>query len=323
MKVSIVIALYNTETYIEKCIRSVYLENTLPLSEFEVIVINDGSTDRSRAIVEDLQREYINLHLINKENGGQSTARNIGFRRAKGKYLFCLDSDDWINIKEFEKALDYLYKNNLDILPVFFQVYTEHLKVLPMKKDNYSLINDISISGGEFMNRFTISGSMWRYFYKTSIIRDNSLYLIEGVYHEDEDFVIKFLSYSNKIRYGRHKVYNYVIHNSSTVNKKDKCHRIRLLYDLISVVASLRSHREQFVKSSLEHKGISKKIEQLLVSIFLRMKSDNLTYPETRQFVKKLKSLNLYPIIIKESNIKFRLAAFLFNVDLYNRFYYK
>src|SRR5690606_24862994 len=85
MKLSIIIALYNTEKYIEKCIRSIYLNNTLSLNEFEVIVINDGSTDNSQIIVEDLKNDFTNIILINKENGGQSSARNIGFKIAKGR----------------------------------------------------------------------------------------------------------------------------------------------------------------------------------------------------------------------------------------------
>src|SRR5690554_1785104 len=126
MKLTIIIALYNTEQYIEKCIRSVYLNNKLPLSNFEIIVINDGSTDKSQNIVENLQIEYSNIILINKENGGQSSARNRGFKIAKGKYIFCLDSDDFIVAPEMVEALSYCMEKNLDMLPLFYQRYTEN-----------------------------------------------------------------------------------------------------------------------------------------------------------------------------------------------------
>lgn len=323
MKLSIIIALYNTEIYIEKCIRSIYINNNLSNDSFEVIVINDGSTDNSKSIVEQMMKEYSNIQLINKENGGQSTARNIGFNLAKGEYFFCLDSDDSINAKELSKALFYCISNNLDVLPVYYQVYDQNHKLLTRKKaDNYPIINK-AIDGGIFMSNYTISGSMWRYFYKTSLLKQHNLKLTEGIFHEDEEFVIKFLSYSKKISYKRHLVYNHVIRDNSTVNKKEKKHRLKLLDDLIVVVNQLTLHRSNFKEYSLNYIGISKKIEQLIISIFLRMKEDNLNYDERMSFKIKLQSINMYPIRIKYLGFKFKIVSFLLNSKLFNKIYYK
>jgi|SRR5690606_20098522 len=321
MKLSIIIALYNTEKYIEKCIRSIYLNNTLSLNEFEVIVINDGSTDNSQIIVEDLKNDFTNIILINKENGGQSSARNIGFKIAKGEYIFCLDSDDFIEATNMVEALRYSFEKKLDMLPVFYRRYNEEYHVLGDKKDNYSLI-DQPITGGEFLTSFVISGSMWRYFYKVSIIRENNLNLTEGIFHEDEEFIIKFLSYARKISYQRHLVYNHLVRSNSTVNKKDKAHRKRLLNNLLVVIHNLNCHRDNFCKDSLEYIGISKKINQLLVTIFLRMKQDKLNYEEVRDYIKKLRKLKLYPLYVDNLGFKFKIASVLFNNGLFNKLYY-
>src|SRR5690606_38271748 len=230
MKLTIIIALYNTEQYIEKCIRSVYLNNKLPLSNFEIIVINDGSTDKSQNIVENLQIEYSNIILINKENGGQSSARNRGFAIARGEYIFCLDSDDFVEAFVLIEALEYCLKNNLDMFPIFYKRYTESNELLPVRKDNYPIINK-PITGGEFPNNFVVSGSMWRYFYKTSIIKENNLYLTEGIYHEDEESIIKFLSYSKRISDSKFLVYNQIIRSAATDNRQNKDHRIKVLND--------------------------------------------------------------------------------------------
>lgn len=322
MKLSIVIALYNTEAYIEKCIRSVYVQNKLPFQDFEVIVVNDGSTDNSRVIVERLQLDYANLELVNKENGGQSTARNIGFDKAKGSYIFCLDSDDSVNAKEMVQALEYCKKEELDMLPVSYKRYNEINKPLKEKRDNYPVICHF-ITGGDFMNKFVISGAMWRYFYKTSIIKKYDLYLTEGIYHEDEEFIIKFLSYAKRIAYQKHQVYNHVVRSNSTVNNKNKHHRTKLLKDLLVVIKHLDNHRDKFNSASVEHLGISKKIEQLLVSVFLRMKKDKLKYKETRYFVRELKVMGLHPIRIKLLGVKFKLAAKMFNNTFFNKQYYR
>ena len=85
MRLSIIIPMYNAENYIERCVNSVYRQG-LSLSDFEVIIINDGSTDNSAKIVGVLCQAYTNLFLLNKRNGGQGAARNIGIEKAKGDY---------------------------------------------------------------------------------------------------------------------------------------------------------------------------------------------------------------------------------------------
>lgn len=322
MQLSIIIPLYNTERYIERCIRSIYTNNNLSHDNYEVLVINDGSTDNSRTIVERLQCEFTNIKLINKENGGQSTARNIGFDLAKGRYIFCLDSDDSLEMEKLVIALEYAIRNELDMLPIFFRTYDENHVLLVQNEDNYPIINNAE-TGGEFMTRYVISGSMWRYLYRTALILENNLRLTEGIYHEDEEFVVKFMSFSKKIAYQRHLVYNHIVRGDSTVNKKDKKHRVKLLKDLLVVIENLDTHRKLFLSSSREYQGLSKKIEQLLVSVFLRMKRERLTYREAGFFINEMKNMGLYPLKIQYLGFKFKGVSMLFNNTILNRLYYR
>lgn len=322
MKLSIIIALYNTEKYIEKCIRSIYTKSQIHYKEFEVLVINDGSTDDSPIIVERLQKEFRNLILINKQNGGQSTARNMGFNKARGEYLFCLDSDDYVNAKQLFNALDYCIKQQLDCLPIKFNLLDKTYQSRTPEKENYPMLIT-PVSGGEFLCNYTISGSMCRYFYKRDVLKKNKLKLIEGIYHEDEDFVVRYLSYCERIAYQGHLVYNYVVRENSTVNNRDKKHRVKLLHDLLIVIENLQQHKKNFVNTSKEYIGISKKIEQLSVSLFLRMKADSLSFDEAMMFVNKLKAIYLYPIKIKKQSLKFKLASMLFNNKLILKIIYR
>src|SRR5699024_6101922 len=155
------------------------------------------------------------------------------------------------------------------------------------------------------MNKFVVSGSMWRYFYRRSVIVENQLYLTEGIFHEDEEFVVKFLSYSERILYKRHLVYNHLIRSNSTVNNKNRKHRLKLLDDIVTVISNLNEHRRLFTDDSSVYRGISKKLEQLTVSLFLRMRGDRLRYDETEKFVGVLKKEGLFPIRIKVAGIKF------------------
>lgn len=320
MKLSIIIALYNTEKYIEKCITSV-LKSPLNRNDYEIIVINDGSTDDSQEIVERLKNEYSNILLINKENGGQSTARNLGFDIARGEYIYCLDSDDFINGIEFNEALEYAILANLDMLPIYFTTLNEDYKRVDQKLDNYEIISE-PITGGEFMNTFVVSGTMWRYFYKTSLIKQHQLNLLEGIYHEDEEFIIRFLTYVKSIAYKRHNVYNYVQRHNSTVNNKNIEHRLRLIDDLITVAGSLNEHSKKIKVNSPEYIGIKKKNEQLLISILLRMKSDKLKINEVENIIENLEKKELYPFKIHHQSYKFKIAAFLFNLKIFRKLYF-
>ena len=323
MKLSIIIALYNTEKYIEKCIRSIYKGNNLSQEFFEVIIVDDGSTDCSSYIVEKLQKEFSNIQLINKKNGGQSTARNVGFALAKGEYIFCLDSDDSINAEKLEEILELCIYLKLDVLSFDFQSISEGGELLPKGKSTYVEGRSV-LTGGEFLNKFTISGSMWQYFYRTEIIRNNNLMLIEGVFHEDEDFVVQFLSYSHKVKYVNTKLYNYLIREDSTVNNKDTSHRLKLLNDMVVIIKSLNNRLRGLQEGTALHSGVSKKKEQLLISIFLRMKKDNIPKNEVHKIINLMKIEGLYPIKVTQSNYKFKCGALLLNRSIFIRMlYYK
>jgi glycosyltransferase, group 2 family protein len=95
MLISFIIPVYNTGKYLQKCIESVYCQG-LPNEEFEVIAINDGSTDNSFYILESLSRKYSNLLIYDQENQGLSAVRNRGVKIAQGKYVQFLDSDDYL-----------------------------------------------------------------------------------------------------------------------------------------------------------------------------------------------------------------------------------
>ena len=106
-KISIIIPVYNSEKYLEECIISL-LNQTL--KECEFIFINDGSTDNSYNICKEYERKDGRIVLINQENRGVSTARNIGMTRAQGDYITFVDSDDYVDNKYIETLLSYALK---------------------------------------------------------------------------------------------------------------------------------------------------------------------------------------------------------------------
>ena len=118
-RLSVVIPMYNVEPYVERCIRSL-LQQDLPLNDYEIICVNDGSPDRSGEIVERLQKEYSNIILINQQNQGVSRARNRGIHEAGSKYVLFIDPDDYIR----ENTLNMVLKMPKVKTPVSFLGFT-------------------------------------------------------------------------------------------------------------------------------------------------------------------------------------------------------
>jgi glycosyltransferase involved in cell wall biosynthesis len=313
MKLSIIVAVYNTEAYIEKCILSIYNENRLSLNDFEVIVVNDGSTDNSPDIVNHLQKTFSNLFLINKENGGQSSARNIGFSLAKGEYIYCLDSDDFIHGNMLKHLFEEIYNDLLDTLIISsYKIDDRQNIIYDYTLKNYSKMKK-PITGIEFITQYVVSGSMYRYFYRTSIIKDNNLKLIEGIYHEDEEFIIQYLVHAKKIAYNNKPFYNHVYRSNSTVNNKDGRHRRKLIHDIIVVLDSLNSLIQSNINNKLLVKGVLKKRNQLALSVLLRMREERFDREIFLYFLDILRFKGYYPLKLDQLKYKQKAAGVLIN----------
>ena len=109
VKVSIIIPVYNCETYLEQCIKSVFRQS---IKDLEIICINDGSTDSSVEIIEQLQKEDGRIILYHQENQGAGAARNLGIRKAEGKYIAFLDADDYFLDTDALELMFYACKMN-------------------------------------------------------------------------------------------------------------------------------------------------------------------------------------------------------------------
>ena len=122
MRLSIIVPAYKVADYIEKCIRSLEFQD-ISKEDYEIIVTNDGSPDNCREIVEQLQKEFQNIILINQENQGVSIARNNAIAIAKGNYIMPIDPDDYVLSNTFSAFLSRAETQNLDVLYLGFEIY--------------------------------------------------------------------------------------------------------------------------------------------------------------------------------------------------------
>ena len=163
--ISIIIPFYNTEKYIEQCLESVKSQT---FSNYEVLMIDDGSTDKSRSIAERYSKEDSRFKLLNKEHVGFPQAKNIGLDNAKGEYICFLDSDDYLESEYLEFLLKGLLESNTDICCCAFRCFTEGSPIKPLSETEFK----IKVYEEERMQiLFSASAStfMWNKIYKREI----------------------------------------------------------------------------------------------------------------------------------------------------------
>ncbi len=190
MKLSIIIPVCNVEKYIGPCLESIYRQG-LSDGDFEVIVVNDGSTDNSMKVVEDIRLHHHNIQIIHQDHAGPSVCRNEGMEMAKGEYVLFVDSDDLLMDNGLtvllKKALDtsadmvvadFMRLNDDEITSVYDSQVTDSQVVDKTGLDYY--VEDYDPGVGSFI---------WRILYKRTFLNENHIRLEPGVYYEDIPFL--------------------------------------------------------------------------------------------------------------------------------------
>ncbi len=190
MKLSIIIPVCNVEKYIGPCLESIYRQG-LSDGDFEVIVVNDGSTDNSMKVVEDIRLHHHNIQIIHQDHAGPSVCRNEGMEMAKGEYVLFVDSDDLLMDNGLtvllKKALDtsadmvvadFMRLNDDEITSVYDSQVTDSQVVDKTGLDYY--VEDYDPEVGSFI---------WRILYKRTFLNENHIRLEPGVYYEDIPFL--------------------------------------------------------------------------------------------------------------------------------------
>ena len=235
-KVSVIVPIYNVEKYLEKCIDSIISQT---YSNIEIILINDGSTDNSESICKKYENTDRRIRYYKKENGGLSSARNYGIERAEGDYFLFIDSDDYIDNSMVKTLLTYAIKHNADIVECnYYEVINEEFHVFKqMKNKVYSSKEAIA----SLICNTGITPTAWNKLYSKKLFC--KLRYAEGIYHEDEEIIIKLLSNSKKVVEIGKPLYFYIKREGSIINSKFNIKHldaIKIMEDRIELLKKIK-----------------------------------------------------------------------------------
>lgn len=261
IQISFILPVYNVEDYVAECINSIISQKDF---RYEIILIDDGSTDNSGCICDEFADKYENIKSFHKNNGGLSDARNYGIHKAKGKYILFVDSDDYIDSKFLATLNAYLKDIREDV------VFLNAIKVYPdgrkVRMDNgYDKYPFYEIDKSIFMDRLTridkYPASACDKLIMRKFILNNNLYFEKGRLSEDIEWTLRVLLRSNSIRYLDIDYYYYRQNRIGSISSTTK---FKNFMDIFYVI-------EKWTSEDLNNKKFQKEINALLSYEYLMM----------------------------------------------------
>ena len=231
--ISVIVPVYNVQDYLQQCLDSI-LSQTFPF--FELICVNDGSTDNSRKILDDYKNRDNRIIIIDKENGGLSSARNAGMSVAKGEFISFVDSDDWIDQTMLEKLYTSTQDTNSDIAICAVHIFDEKKHCIDDSNKYYTLdYFDKSFDNIAFSYKKTKSFLMdvcvmaWNKLYRRSFLEFCDARFPESLIFEDGPFFFNIFFKTERVSIIRDFLYYYRVNRKNSIIQKAGCKFLNII----------------------------------------------------------------------------------------------
>lgn len=319
MRLSIIVPVYNVADYLAKCLDSLLAQN-LPQNEYEIIVVNDGSTDNSGEIAQQYADKYANITLINQSNQGLSGARNTGIKHANGEYIQFVDSDDYLEENVLGGLMKQVEDDDLDVLRFKYQNVrinneSKEYEIFQPYKSSPYLYDDYSsfvIDGVSFLNERLGTACYAVMFIIRKTILDNCVFK-QGIYFEDTEWTPRMILKSQRIASSDTIVYNYLMREGSITKAINRDKQRKIVEDKIKLIDSLLEN-----SNGLENKSwFERMMAGTVLSTIGCISAD--FYDERKKYLKELKQRNIYPLSYNKTTneTKRKLQLINFSPSLY------
>ena len=299
--------MYNVEKYIEKCLLSC-LHQDVPYSEYEIIIVNDGSPDGSLVIAQNIAYQYDNIRIISQENKGLSEARNTGLRYAKGEYIWFVDSDDVIEEKSLSKIIKLCNSQQLELLAICAADMSDDGV---FRRFSYTC-KDV-LKGTDALNKGLMICCAPFTIYRRDFLQKYKLAFYPGIYYEDTEFTPRSYFFAERIGFCNDILYYYRA-NPQSITKSINPKRA---FDRLKIALSLDSFYVKYVKDTecklFFHNYISQVFNNGL-NLFIDNSFTGYTCKSIKNdFEQEMyKVRNLFVHFRYSSYLKYRLEGFLF-----------
>ena len=311
-KISVIVPVYNTEKYIEKCLQSILSQT---MNDIEIIVVNDGSTDNSENVIKQIEKNNntkIQIKYFKKENGGLSDARNYGVKKATGKYISFIDSDDYIDKNLYKNLEEYINKD-IDVIKFKMETVDENYKTI--EKLNGPVFE--TTTGEKAFEYMCIEDTFLDvaciYLYKREFFIKNNFKYMLNTYHEDFGLTPLIIIQAKTIVSTKYFGYYYLQRENSITSVENKEKEEKKAYDVLK-------HYDNAMEkiSKMQISNSSKKLIRRYYTNTLLLKATVLEGSTQDKFIKEIQKRKVYKNI-KIENIKqlIKREMIKFNIRLY------
>ena len=245
-KLSIIIPIYNTEAYLPRCLDSVLSQS---YTDFELLLVDDGSTDNSGAICEEYTQKDARINVFHRENGGICAARNTGLDNAQGEWIYLVDSDDEL-MPDGLRTLVECINDDVDVVMGGYEQYDLDGNLIETEKNHaittLSKRDSLLVLFQEHSIHYSYLGYVWNRLFRNRIIQDYDLRFDTTVrIKEDTLFVTQYLCKSNgKTQFTTTPVYRYIAQKNSEMNSLWTAYNPKYVYSFDAVVKMYSAIRQ-------------------------------------------------------------------------------
>lgn len=316
IKISFVVPVYNVEQYLERCLDSI-LGSSLTEEQYEVIIVNDGSTDNSAVIGQRYCDSYPNISMVTQENQGLSAARNTGIEHAKGDYLWFPDSDDYFDSTKLKVAYETLMKNpNLDVMVTCCNVIEGDTS---RKSDYYPQFIGKTITGKEAILSGYEPSAVWVILYRKAFLKENSLSFYFGISHQDVEFNLRMMALAQNVLFTDIVTYNYIKRLGSISVPKNR-EKTYFNYHCDLLVAESFAKFSQTLDDKVLANNILRRSNSLLAGILISTKKSSNPFIDREfkeQLLAEMEEHGCFPLHGPFRSFKMTLYSKLLNIRSY------
>lgn len=312
-KISIIVPMFNTANFLRGCLDSL-VHQDMPLSDYEVILVNDGSTDDSGTIAKDYALLYENIFYYEQENQGQSVARNLGMDKAQGEYIMFVDADDYL----YEDVLYRLYtkakSEDADICIGMSHVMLKDGTIVigrDMKKNPGR-----AITGRDALLNGSILGSVCARVFSKKFLLSNKAQFVPGMKHEDVYFNLSLMPSAKRVSFIDEVVYFYRWNEGSTDRSYTDASIYRGLLGDLKIANLAKELSQKYIHDSVLSKYMKRLSSSLVVSNVYSFYTSNRLLDKLLkdEYISKAQKMSLMPIAIKDLKWKTAIVAIFINM---------
>lgn len=325
MKLSIIIPLYNSGKFLPVCLESLFHQD-INEEEYEILIINDGSTDNSLDIATDFSKKYANVFVHGKVNGGVGSARNMGMSFAKGEYIYFIDPDDYLAPNVLNTLLEASKTNSLDIL-TFISKQTTDSKLYHKSPEVLGVSLSNANNGIDYIANFRYQNEVWWYLIKRSFIEETKIQFIEDRWMEDAIITAQLFLKANRMAHLPIDAHRHLIIEGSAMTSKEPSHYLKVIDDnrnAAIVFETLINGLEKTKANPLCIERLRTRQQSFVFFMMVRMLKSTISIDQVKSTIEELSLTKAYPLNsfpgVDYKGISYTILSGMFNSK--RRFYF-